>query len=87
MTEEKRAQSFVPVEFLFADRRFYRGHLFLKDAQGLPQCGPSHQDTDRLLVVLRQIVQFLQRRFTFALQTIVNPCGQSRIVFFVLFSR
>ncbi len=41
----------------------------------------------RLLVILRQIVQFFQRRLAFAFQAIVNPRQTNRIIFFVLFSR
>jgi hypothetical protein len=41
----------------------------------------------RLLVILRQIVQFLQQRFAFAFEAIVDPRQTNRIIFLFSFSR
>ena len=38
----------------------------------------------RLLVILRQVIQFFQQRFAFAFQAIVNPRQTNRIILFGL---
>ena len=75
----------MPVSNLFAGRRFHRRARFFQMRQVYRDMDRFIKIRIRLLVILRQIVQFFQRRLAFAFQAIVNPRQTNRIIFFVLF--
>ena len=83
--KKKQAQSLVPVGRLFFRSGLYGRFLFFLIRQVERDMHRLVEIRIRLLVIFWQIVQFLEQRFTFTLEAIVDTRQAGCIVFVVLF--